>query len=40
MQITEKWQLPPFKLGVRADEEAEVEAGVENRNGPWDRPIQ
>ncbi len=25
MQITEKWQLPPFKLGVRADEETIVE---------------
>ncbi len=25
MQITEKWQLPPFKLGMRADEEAIVE---------------
>ncbi len=25
MQFTEKWQLPPFKLGVRADEEAIVE---------------
>ncbi len=24
MQITEKWQLPPFKLGVCADEEAIV----------------
>ncbi len=25
MQIAEKWQLPPFKLGMRADEEAIVE---------------
>ncbi len=25
MQIAEKWQLPLFKLGVRADEEAIVE---------------
>ncbi len=25
MQVAEKWQLPPFKLGMRTDEEAIVE---------------
>ncbi len=40
MQIAEKWQLPPFKLGMRADEEAIVELRSSRLAGPRANPAQ